>query len=383
MEKKSVRTEVQEQNIDQRLIRLNANKIHAGIFLALASFSFSNFAHAHEAWLLTPQEVMQLATRSAPELFSSISGMNVLIALFFSFAISTAIILEAFYSKKEQEIFSKLKSQVHTYGTLVLRVGLAIMLLLAAFGLSPRNGTALWAAPTLFVPDLQLRLLPGQWSFLATVEAILGVMLLAGIFTRFAALGVIALCFAGLALFGQDMIAYFGHFFAPALFLLWSGSGPIAISTAQPVYFTQIHEKIASLSENTIKRLVFILTGGTFIYLGIFYKALQPTLLIAILEHGEVPTFGIPYEYVAYIMAFVEVIAGLLLACSILVRPIAVFLICAMTFFTFTLAESPFLHTNIYALSIIIFMLGPVSAQHKQAASSRQQSYKTNRFSLV
>ena len=336
---------------------------------------FSNFSFAHERWLLTPEEVMDLANRPIPDFFSTISIGNILISLFFSFVIGLAVAGESIYSRKETQLFRPLSEQVFVYGVFIVRIGLAITLLFSALGLSPRNGTELWTTPTLFVPDLQLSLLPDHWGFLAIIQAILSVLMIAGVFVRVAALGVLMLCLIGLALFGKDMIPYFGHFFAPAFFLLWAGPGPISIMTAQPRFFASLSARFSTLSENTVKRFVFLLTGGTFVYLGIAYKALQPTLLIAILEHGQVPTLGIGYENTAYIMALTEIIAGLLLALGILVRPIAVFLIFAMTFLAIALQESPCLHANIYALAIVIFMLGPIASTRNISASGSQVKF--------
>ena len=352
-------------------------------FIFISFLLFGSFSFAHEAWLLTPEEVANLADHPTPKFFSTISIGNILISLFFSFVIGFAVLGESIYSRKEAQLFRPVSEQVFVYGVFIVRIGLAITLLFSALGLSPRHGTELWTTPTLFVPDLQLSLLPEHWRFLASIQVILGVLMVTGVFVRVAALGVLILCLLGLALFGKHMIPYFGHFFAPAFFLLWAGPGPISIATAQPRFLASLNARFFTLSENTVKRFLFLLTGGTFVYLGIAYKALQPSLLIAILEHSQVPTLGLGYENIAYIMAFTEIIAGLLLVLGILVRPIAVFFIFAMTFLAIALQESPCLHANIYALSIAIFMLGPVAPTQNTSAPENQVTfYKDKRFVL-
>lgn len=100
------------------------------------------------------------------------------------------------------------------------------------------------------------------------------------------------------------------------------------------------------------------LLGATFVYLGITYKLNQPTLLIAILEHGNVPTFGLPLDVAALIMMLVELTAGAFLALGLLVRPIAFFLIGAFTFFAATIGETPLVHANLYGTMIMLLMVG-------------------------
>ena len=100
------------------------------------------------------------------------------------------------------------------------------------------------------------------------------------------------------------------------------------------------------------------LTGATFVYLGIAVKLIEPTLLMAILEHGEVPLFGLSLEMVALVMAMVEIVAGGLLAMGRLVRPVSLFLISAFTFFAVTIGETPLFHANLYGLALMLAMAG-------------------------
>jgi uncharacterized membrane protein YphA (DoxX/SURF4 family) len=101
-----------------------------------------------------------------------------------------------------------------------------------------------------------------------------------------------------------------------------------------------------------------VLVGGTFVYLGIVYKLFQPTLLIAILQHANFPTFGLQIALIALVMTGVEIVAGLLLAMGRMVRPVAIFLIGAFTFFAVMLGETPFFHANLYGMAGMLLMAG-------------------------
>ena len=113
------------------------------------------------------------------------------------------------------------------------------------------------------------------------------------------------------------------------------------------------------------------LVGGTFVYLGIAFKLLQPTLLIAILQHGQFPTFGLPIAIIALVMTGVEIVAGLLLALGRLVRPVAIFLIGAFTFFAVMLGETPLFHANLYGTALMLLMAGARAPRIITARQSR------------
>ena len=227
---------------------------------------------------------------------------------------------------------------------MLLRVSLAAMLALAALGGLPRHGTAPWAEPTLFVPDMQLSLAPG-WGWLAIAQLILAAFLAAGLLTRAAGLALVALSLLGLAAFGPTFTAYAPHFIAPGLMLAVCGGGALALDRHVGTEdWLRPPERLARAGWIVALALI----GGGFVYLGVTFKLTQPTLIIAILEHGHVPVLGLPLPVVALVMAGVEVIAGTLFALRRLTRPIAIFLIGAFTFFALTLGESPLLHANLY-----------------------------------
>lgn len=312
-------------------------------------------AAAHEAWLLTPDEMASLAVAPIPPIFTELWPLAGFVGVIAIGAV-VAVILGDLLRDTERRLFQGLSAQAATVGPPLVRLGLAIMLGLGAVGGLPRSGTAMWTTPTLMTPDMQIALAGEGWAWLAYAELIVALCLLAGLATRAAALAVMALVGMGLWAFGTPFLAYGPHFIAPALILLVYGGGALSLDGVLQTSLDVSPRQVPQAQRAW--RLIMILLGGTFVYLGIAFKLNQPTLLIAILDHGDVPTLGLPIEMAALTMMLVEVTAGALLAFGLLVRPIALFLIGAFTFFAVTIGETPLFHANLYGVMAMLFMAG-------------------------
>jgi uncharacterized membrane protein YphA (DoxX/SURF4 family) len=311
-------------------------------------------ALAHEAWLLTPDELAALATAPVPHLFRDPPALG-FAALAATLVATLALLAAERLAPLERRLAVPLVARASGLGPLAIRAGLAAMLGLGALGALPRHGTAMLAQPTLFVPDMQLSLAAGldrDWAWLAAPELALALLLAVGLATRLAALGVIALAIAGLVAFGPVFAFYAPHFVAPALLLLAFGGGTAALDRLLPV------ATYVSLPTGLAWRLALALAGGTFVWLGVAWKLSQPTLLIAILTHGQVPLFGLPVEVAALVMTLVEITAGALIAMGRLVRPLALVLIGAFSFFAVTLGETLVFHANLYGLMAMLVLAG-------------------------
>jgi len=313
--------------------------------------STTTAAGAHEAWLLTPDEIARLAVQPIPAIFAS--KIILMAAAFAATAMTVAALLaEDWIRPIEDQFAPPLYHAARLCGPVLLRVGLAAMLLLAATGGLPRHGTDIWTTPTLFVPDMQLTLVPG-WAWLQQAQIAIAITLILGFGTQLACLGVIGLSLLGPILFGFAFWSYTPHFIAPALMLMILGAGQISVDRLRGCDQPD-HTAIAT----PLWRLATILIGVGFIYLAVAHKLLQPTLLIAILEHGAVPTFGLPITVVALIMTGVEIVCGALLVMGRLIRPVAITIIGAITFLAITLGETPLFHANLYAAMAVIAMIG-------------------------
>jgi uncharacterized membrane protein YphA (DoxX/SURF4 family) len=336
----------------------------AGMAAALLACAAAPAALAHEAWLLTPAEVSDLSRTPIPALFTNRLDLGIAALAGCAVAIA-ALAADDRLRPFERRISGPLVRLAPAFGPLVIRLGLAIMLGLGSLGGLPRNGTATWAEPTLFVPDMQLALAPG-WERLAPVEAALAVFLLLGLLTRLAGLLLVALAVLGLQAFGLPFLQYAPHFVAPGLMLYVCGGGTLSFDG---------HLDIRNWLEPpaTVARWIWTaclpLVGGCFVYLAVSVKLTQPTLIMAILDHGKVPVMGLPLAFAALMMAGVEIIAGTLLAVGRLTRPISLFLIGAFTFFAVTIGETPLFHANLYGVCGMLLLSGrPLPAA---AASAR------------
>ncbi|MEL6207215.1 MAG: hypothetical protein AAFR47_18135 [Pseudomonadota bacterium] len=322
--------------------------------LALFSVALAASASwAHEAWILTPREIEALAEAPIPALF--LSQMWLLVAA----ALSAGVALAALSAEDRfgAEIDARLRplaSSAVEIGPTILRISTGLMLGLAALGGLPRHGVEPWTTPTFLVPDMALNLVPG-WDILAPVQFALALFLILGLAVRLCGAVLVALSVLGLAIFGAGFVAYAPHFAAPGIMLMLAGSGAAAVDR---LLGTDALFRPGPEVQQAAWRATQILVGAGFIYLAVAYKLFQPTLIIAILDHGNVPTLGLPLPVVALLMTSVEITAGALLVMGRLVRPMAALLIGAMTFLAVVLGETPLFHANLYGVMVFYLMVG-------------------------
>lgn len=322
------------------------------LLVALTSIATGLPAQAHEVWLLSPIQIADLATRPQPDVFTQINPLALSLGLIAGLIVAAATFIDRYLLPVEQRLIGRL--QPGSGGVLLDRLcrwGLALLFLTAALGLAPRHGTSFFAQPTLFVADLELtRAGPVLGRWLVGVQVALGVLLVANVLPRIAAAGVFALVAVGYGVFGPDMNAYAGHLVAPALVVLLM---PRRLEWRDPVV-TQRAEAVI--------RLFRVLVGINFVYLAVVFKIQQPNLIISIIETGSIPTFGIPTEVIAYVMALVELVVGILMIAGVAVRPAALAVIGAMVFFSITLREPPHVHANIIGAVVAMVLAGPRAA---------------------
>ncbi|MEM9788413.1 MAG: DoxX family protein [Pseudomonadota bacterium] len=324
------------------------------LFFSVSTCFTATNAQAHEAWLLTPAEIEALAQEPVPAIFTSYAVLG-FAAVIGCAATTIALVAEERLRPRFQSFVPLLQSMAVHLGPAILRILLGVMLVLAGTGGLPRHGVAHWVEPTLLVPDMQLSLVPG-WGWLAALQITLGLCLIAGLFTRVAGLVLIALVAIGLHIFGVKFIDYAPHFIAPAIVLTLVGAG-----TWSADKMLQASDWCAPPQEITsfLWRGAQILVGFGFVYLAVAYKLTQPTLLIAILQHGNLPTFGLPYPVIALVMTGVEIICGALLIAGRMTRLVSLVIIGAISFLAITLGETPLFHANLYGVLFLFVLIGP------------------------
>jgi uncharacterized membrane protein YphA (DoxX/SURF4 family) len=327
--------------------------------LGLLLFSFRPAVSlAHEAWLLTPEQILERNAQPKPELFTRLGATNLMMIL------AAALFTLGCVRLGARELFPGLQQGLASYGehaVFVLRLCLAITLIMAALGLHPRHGTQLCQAATLGMPDLELRLLDGDWGWLGLMQVLIAVALLLGVWVRVAAAATLVVTALGLELFGVAMLAYAGALAAAALYLLLLGTGRRYLRAPVLPGTEKIISWLAAQPRERAQFLLRVLTGASFLYAGVYYKVLQPNLALAILVDGAVPTFGLTPEVFVLGMAIVEVLAGTLILAGLLLRSIALFLFAAFFFFSTALGENALGHVLFYGL---LFALATNGAGH-------------------
>jgi uncharacterized membrane protein YphA (DoxX/SURF4 family) len=313
---------------------------------------------AHEAWVLTPEQIASWNARPRAEIFTRFTTTNLALL---AFASAFLIFWVSLARSGARELFHDFQTRVYTHGGLAafgVRIGVAFMLLMAGLGLSPRHGTVPMDAPTLVAPDLELRLVSGDWGWLAWVELGLAVALATGVYVRLAGFVLLVVDVLGLYLFGYAMWAYAGIVAGAAVYLLLQGGGAFALSLPVPRPFDRVAHWLAGQSRERAQFLLRMLVGANLVYLGLEYKFLQSNLALALIVLNDVPTFGMEPATFVFVMALVETLAGVLIMAGVLMRAMSLILFTCFLFLALTLGESVISHIIFYGLLFSFWING-------------------------
>ncbi len=223
---------------------------------------------------------------------------------------------------------------------------------MAGAGLQPRHGTALLEAPTLFAPDLELHRLGPGWEWMARVEVAIALCFLFGVYVRAAAAVLLALAVLGLAFFGADMLAYLGLVAGAALYLLMQGAGSYYVPMPALPGTGRVVAWLTDQPRARAQWLLQTLGGLNLTYLGVSYKALQPNLMVGVLQTQGVPTFGLEPAALVRSMALVETLSGVLITAGMMMRFLSLFLFASFVVFSFVLGEGVVRHIMFYGLLV-------------------------------
>ncbi len=317
---------------------------------------FPVIATAHERWVLTPEQIAHLNALPKPALYTGLSFTNVaMITMFLLFILGW--IRLGFTGARE--LFPDLQARLASYGDHVpriLRVCLAWMLISSAFGLEPRTGVEMLSSPTLFAPDLELKLLDSGWGWLRWFEVLLGLAILFGIYVRFCAILLMLLGLLAGWLFGLGFLAYGGAILGSCLYLLLQGPGRHYLPLPVPASLVGVVAWLDAQPRCRAQAIMRVLTGFTMLYLGVTFKIMQPNLAVGIIEMYRVPLLSAAPEGFSLFMALVEVSAGLLMIAGILLRPLSLFLLAAFAFFASLLPETLTEHILFYGVMLSCFI---------------------------
>ncbi len=320
------------------------------IFSVTGLLVFSDAVLAHERWILSPEQIQHWNALPRPELFSRLSPLNLaMISAFLVFIVGWVWL--GFTGARE--LFPDLQARLSSYGDHVpriLRVCLGWILLSSAFGAEPRFGIDPFTSPTFLAPDLDLTQLDSAWAWLRWAEVVLGLTILFGIYVRLFASLLIALSLLGGYLFGEAILAYAGALVGASIYLVLQGPGRHYLPLPTPAVCHDLQAWLANQPRQRAQAIMRILTGTTLLYLGLFFKVMQPNLSVGIITLYQLPILSVNPEAFTLVMALVEVSTGILMMAGVLLRPLSLFLISAFSIFALLLPETPTEHILFYGV---------------------------------
>lgn len=329
----------------------------AFLFISLYGLLLSStVVLAHETWVLTPELIDHWNARELSDFFTQFSTLNVLMISFF-LAFIIGWVWLGFTGARE--LFPDLQARLSSYGDHVpriLRVCVGWILLSSAFGAEPRFGVEAFTSPTFLAPDLELNLLGPEWAWLRGAEIILGLTILFGLYVRFFSFLLILFSFLGCYLYGEAILAYLGAIIGASIFLLLQGPGRHYLPLPTPANFLGIQSFLANQPRQRAQAVMRILTGTTILYLGVFYKLMQPNLSMGLIEIYQLPIMSLHPEAFTLLMALVEISAGILIIAGVLLRPLSIFLISAFSVFSLILPETITSHILFYGVVLSFFI---------------------------
>ncbi|WP_126455082.1 hypothetical protein [Sulfuriflexus mobilis] len=331
-----------------------------GAFVLLVTFLLmaSGSTLAHESWLLTPEQMLEWNMKPRPEIFTKFTFVNTSLLIFSTLFFGVWL----WWDQKENRLlYPGLQARLASYGdyaSLVVRCSLALMLIIAAFGLNPRHGTAIFEAPTLIAPDLEIRLLDGDWLWLGWIQAFAAVTLVLGLYVRLTAVIILLVSIVGIVVFGYQMWAYAGIVAASAVYLFMEGAGTFYIRSWIPKKAEILVGWLERQPRGRAQFITRVLTGINLAYLGVEYKFFQPNLSMAFLELQNVFTFGLEHATFTFCMFLVETLAGILLILGALTRLLSVILFIAFFFIAHITGENPIGHVIVYGILSSLFING-------------------------
>ncbi len=342
---------------------VNGRKSHR-YFTLLAAYLFALLtsfpALAHERWVLTPDQMQTLNSQPKPDIYTSFTLEGSVVLLFFGSILAFLIYVHYFrHPDKWLLLFSGRMQRFVEWIQPLLRLTLGWTLIAAALGLVPRLGNSAMSYPTFLAPDLELASLSPSWQWLVWAEMGLGFWFMSGLWTRIAASVLLLAIHLALALYGEAFLAYYFTFLGISLYLIIRGGGRGTMHTRTFFGLQPVLDWLDNLQMRHAQYILRVLAGLNFIYLGVWFKVLQPNLAVGIINIYEVPILCEAPECFTLIMACIEIIAGIAIMAGILIRPAALFLFCGFVFFATVLPEGYDAHLVFYGVLMAFLLGGP------------------------
>ncbi len=213
-------------------------------------------------------------------------------------------------------------------GPLALRIALGIALVAAA--------VANW----LFVPSLVLEQDAVGFG-LRAVEAACGLLFLAGLFTRYAAMLLALLGIVAMVPFSVENILEQAHILGIAVYLFIAGAGPVSLDARRGAHRAIEHEKAAAAAINLLR----IAMGFGIAYGALTEKLLNPSLAQALLDQSPflnvLRPLGVNDPVFIWLAGLTELVIGVVILSGQITRPVVAvgFALFTVTLIVFGLPE--------------------------------------------
>ncbi len=330
---------------------------------------------AHERWILTPDQILEFNSQPKPAIYTDFTLAGGLILLTFGVILGYLIRTHYFvYPPAWLQLMSGRLQRHVNWIQPILRFTLGWTLIASALGLVPRLGNSKMTYPTLLAPDLEIVVLGPHWHWLIGAELFLGFWLVTGLWTRAAAFILILVVHLALFLFGEPFLAYYTAVLGLVIYLFLRGAGLGAIPVSLPGPFDRIAQRLDAVPVRHAQFILRVLTGINFIYLGVWFKILQPNLLVGILSTYDLPVLTLYPQAFTLTMACTEIVAGIIITTGILIRPASIFLLAAFFFFATFLPEGYDAHLIFYGV-MVAFLLGGPGRLHNVGLYQRKKRH--------
>ena len=229
-------------------------------------------------------------------------------------------------------------------GPLALRAVLGISLLAAA--------VARW----LFVPSLPVEPGPGGLALLA-IEVLCGLLIVAGLFTRFAAMLLALLGVIAMAPFSFESILEQVAILGIAIYLYIAGPGPVSLDARRGRHGAIAHERAPAAALNLLR----IAMGFGIAYNALTEKLLDPDLSQALLDQlpflNLLRPLGVPDPVFIWLAGMTELVIGIVIISGQITRPVMAvgFVLFTVTLVVFGLPELVG-HLPYYGIMVTLFI---------------------------
>ena len=255
----------------------------------------------------------------------------------------------------EPKAISSLERYAET-GPLALRIALGVALIAAA------------VADWLFVPSLVLGD-DAEGLALRAVEALCGLRLLAGLFTRYAALVLAALGLVAMFPFSIESILEQVHILGIAVYLFIEGPGPVSLDARRHATRPLQHRKAPAAAINLLR----IAMGFGIAYVALTEKLLDPGLAQALLDErpflNVLRPLGMSDPVFIWLAGLAELVIGVVVLSGQITRPVLAvgFALFSVTLIVFGLPE--FIgHLPFYGIMLTLFIAPNANSWRVQRA---------------